>query len=170
MKVKLNGELTEVSSGTRICELFDKKDHKYMAAKVNNRLRELNYITPADCDIELLDLTNSSVTRIFQATLRYVTAMAVKNIYPKARVHFNYSVSRSIFATVSGLGHAFLEKNFREIKQEIERIIHEDYPITRHSLTVAEAEEYYKSIGAMDKVKILKYRKEKTVHVYECND
>ena len=110
MKVKLNGELKEVSEGTRICELFDNKDHKYMAAKVNNRLRELNYILPSDCDIELLDLTNSSVTRIFQATLRYVTAMAVKNVYPKARVHFNYSVSRSIFATVSGLGHAFLEK------------------------------------------------------------
>ena len=169
MKITLNGEVKEVSKPCRICELFDNKDHKYMAAKVNNRLRELNYILPSDCDIELLDLTNSSVTTIYQATLRYVTAMAVKNVYPKARIHFNYSVSRSIFATVSGLGHAFLEKNFREIKEEIEKIIASDYPITRHSLSIAEAEEYYQSIGAMDKVKILKYRKEDTVHVYECN-
>ena len=142
MKITLNGEVKEVSKPCRICELFDNKDHKYMAAKVNNRLRELNYILPSDCDIELLDLTNSSVTTIYQATLRYVTAMAVKNVYPKARIHFNYSVSRSIFATVSGLGHAFLEKNFREIKEEIEKIIAQDYPITRHSLSIAEAEEY----------------------------
>ena len=169
MKIKLNGKEITVSKPVRITELFDNTGYKYQAAKVNNRLRELNYIIPGDCEIELLDLTSSSVSTIYQATLRYVTAMAVKNIYPRARVHFNYSVSRSIFATVSGLGHAFLDKNFREIQAEIDRIVKADYPILRHSFKKEEAEEYYKSIGALDKVKVLKYRKEETVHVYECN-
>ena len=169
MKIKLNGKEITVSKPVRITELFDNSGYKYQAAKVNNRLRELNYIIPGDCEIELLDLTSSSVSTIYQATLRYVTAMAVKNIYPRARVHFNYSVSRSIFATVSGLGHAFLDKNFKEIQAEIDRIVKADYPITRHSFKKEEAEEYYKSIGALDKVKVLKYRQEETVHVYECN-
>ena len=51
----------------------------------------------------------------------------------------------------------------------MERIIKADYQINRFSFKKDEAIEYYKSIGAMDKVRILKYRKEDTVHVYECD-
>lgn len=169
MKIILNGKEIIKDQPVRITDLFDNSDFKYGAAKVNHRLRELNYIISNDAEVELLDLTSSSVSRIYQSTLRYVAAMAVKNIYPRARIHFNYSVSRSIFATVSGLGHAFLDKNFKEIQAEMERIISENYPINRFSFKKDEAIEYYKSIGAMDKVKILKYRTEDTVHVYECN-
>lgn len=169
MKIILNGKEIIKDQPVRILDLFDNSDFKYGAARVNNRLRELNYIISTDAEVELLDLTDSSVSRIFQSTLRYVCAMAVKNIYPRARVHFNYSVSRSIFATVSGLGHAFLDKNFKEIQAEMERIIKANLPIDRFSFKKEEAIEYYKSIGAMDKVKILKYRQDETVHVYECD-
>ena len=42
--------------------MFDNKNYDYFAAKVNNRLRELNYIVSNDCKIDLLDLTDDSVT------------------------------------------------------------------------------------------------------------
>ena len=170
MKVTINGVVNNVANPAKIIELIDNKDKKYMAAKVNNRLRELTYVIDKDCDIELLTLNNSEVSRIYQSTLRYVILMAVKNIYPKARVIFNYSVSRSIFASVSNLGHPFLQSDLDRISLEAAHIIAQDYPINRLIVNIDDAREYYKEQNYTDKINVLKYRKEDIVHLYECND
>lgn len=170
MIVTINKEKLTLNKPCRILDLFDNSDYKFMAAKVNNRLRELDFIISNDCDIELLDLNSSDVSRIYQSTLRYVIIMAVQKVYPKARVVFNYSVSRSIFASVSNLGHPFLQEDLDAISLEVNKIIKANHKISRYSVTKEEAIEYYKSIGFNDKVKILKYRKENTVHMYECNN
>lgn len=169
MKITINGVIKEVKQPCRIVELFDNKDYKYMAANVNNRLRELDYIVPTDSEIQLLDLKDAAVSRIYQSTLRYVIIMATKNVFPKAKIVFNYSVSRSIFANVSNIGHPFMQKDLDLIMNEVHKIISVDYPIRRYSISKEDAIKYYKEIGAMDKVNILKYRKEDTVHMYECN-
>ena len=109
-------------------------------------------------------------SRIYQSTLRYVVAMAVRNIYPKAKVTFNYSVSRSIFASVSGLGHAFTSENLDAISSEVKRIIDADMEIDYLTMTKQEAMAYYETIGYIDKVKVLKYRTEAEVHMYKCGD
>ena len=89
MKITINGQIIDRKEPCRISELFENKDYKYMAANVNNRLRELDYIVKDDANIQLLDLTDSSVTRIYQSTLRYVVLMACKNVFPKANIVFN---------------------------------------------------------------------------------
>ena len=170
MNIKINGKELVVDKPTKISELFDNCGYRYQAALVNNRLRELNYIISDDCEIELLDTKNSAVTRIYQSTLRYVIVMAIRNLYPNARVIFNYSVSRSIFASVTNLGHPFLQSNLDEISLELQRLIDADLPINRYSVTKDEAIQYYSSMGFNDKVKILKYRPEDTVHMYACED
>jgi len=170
MDVIINGKLQKMASPSRIIDVIDNENYQYLAARVNNRLRELNYIIAEDSNIELLDIKDSSAVRIYQSTLRYVVAMACKNIFPKGRISFNYSVSRSIFATVANLGHPFLEQNLNALKKEVDRIISLDLAISRYSVSKAEAIEYYKNIGQMDKVRILKYRSEDTVHMYECDN
>ncbi len=95
--------------------------------------------------------------------------MATKRVFPKARIIFNYSVSRSIFASVSNIKHPFLQEDLDAIKQELDSIIAKDIPIKRSSITKEEATSYYDEIGYKDKAKTLKYRKESTVHVYECD-
>ncbi len=169
MKIILNGVEKTIDKPCRIADLIEDKDYHYMAANVNNRLRELDYIIKDSSEIQLLDLKNADVCRIYQSTLRYVILMATKNVFPNAKIIFNYSVSRSIFASVSQLGHPFLQEDLNQILWEVNRIIEQDYPIKRYSITKEEAYQYYQSIGCLDKVKILKYRKEDTVHTYECN-
>ena len=61
MKVTINGSEIKFDEPKRIIDLIDNKDFKYMAANVNNRARELNYIVKDNDNIELLDLTSSIV-------------------------------------------------------------------------------------------------------------
>ena len=48
------------------------------AAKVNNRLRELNYYVNYNCDIEFLDLNSFEAVRVYETSLRYLIIMALK--------------------------------------------------------------------------------------------
>ena len=72
----------------------DRKD--VICAMVNNRLRELNYEVYYDADIQFLTCKDQQAIRIYEASLRYVIAMAFSRIYPKIKIRFSYNISRSI--------------------------------------------------------------------------
>lgn len=168
MKIIINGKELVVNEKKRISELIEGDKYKYQAARVNNRIRELDYLVPGDSTIELLDLNDSFATNIYQCTLRYLIVMAIERVYPKARVIFNYSVSRSIFASISNINHAFMQSDLDLIQAELTKLISEDIPIKRFSVSKEEALKYYTEIGYKDKAKIIAYRPEATVHMYEC--
>jgi uridine kinase len=170
MKITMNGQTMEVASGTRIIELIQGDKYQYQAARVNNRIRELNYILQDDSEVELLTLKDTESQTMYQSTLRYLIIMAVKRLYPSARIIFNYSVSRAIAATIENFNRPFLQSDLDKIQAELDDIIAQDLPIFRHSLTKEAAAEYYNEIGFTDKASILKYRKEETVHMYQCGD
>lgn len=169
MKIKINGRELVVDSNVKLLDLIDGDKYLYQAARVNNRIRELNYILTNDAEIQLLDLKDSHAVTIYQSTLRYLILMAIERVYPKAKVIFNYSVSRSIFASVSNINHAFFQDDLDLIQEELVNIINSDYPINRYTVSKEEALQYYNEIGYKDKARILKYRSEDEVHMYECD-
>ena len=168
MKITLNGQIIDVPRGTSIMDLIDGDKYQYQAARVNNRIRELNYVLQGDSEVELLILSSRESQTIYQATLRYLIIMAVKRIYPTARIKFNYSVSRAISATIENFNRPFLQSDLDKIQTELDHIIAQDLPISRYSISKEDAAAYYNEIGFNDKASILKYRKEETVHMYEC--
>lgn len=168
MKITMNGKTLEIVDGTRIMDLIEGDKYQYQAARVNNRIRELNYIIPEDATVELLTLKDREAQTMYQSTLRYLIIMAVKRVFPDARIVFNFSVSRSIAANITNFNRPFLQSDLNEIQKELDSIIAQDLPISRYSVTKEEAKTYYNEIGFCDKASILEYRKEDTVHMYEC--
>ena len=169
MKVTINNQTLEVAEKIRVMDLIEGDKYQYQAARVNNRIRELNYKIPDDATVELLTLKEREATTIYQSTLRYLIIMAIKRIYPFARVIFNYSVSRSIFATIPNFNGPFRQSDLDSIQAELDKIIEADLPIVRSSVTKEEAKKYYNENGFNNKAKILEYRTEDTVHMYECD-
>lgn len=148
-------------------ELAKKLDIEAYCAKVNNRLRELTYEIDKDCEIEFLNLKSTDSMSVYQSSLRYVIAMAINRLYPKARVIFNYSVSRSFFCEIKGitLNNSVLNK----IREEIDLIISKDYPIIRAKLSKEQAREIYEFYGYNDKLDLLQYRPNDDVNFYQCD-
>ena len=167
--VKIDGIERVFTKPTRVCDMFENTDYKYLACSINNRLYELDLIVKDDCEIKLLDISNSSAARMYRDTLRYMIIMALYRVNPRAKISFNFSVSRSMYAEVSNIGHQFGQLDLVEIENELNNIIAADYPITRSSLTIEEACNYYASLGWDDKVDVLKYHPTESVHIYECD-
>ena len=166
-KLIVNQQEFTYENPVKLEELAKKLGLNAYCAKVNNRLRELNYVINEDSEIEFLDLTNTDSMTVYQSSLRYITAMAINRLYPKARVIFNYSVSRSIFCEIKGI--ALNNNVLAKIKQEIDNIIEADYPIIRAKLTKEQAKEVYDFYGYNDKLDLLQYRPDESVNFYQCD-
>lgn len=139
-----------------------------LAATVNGRLRELTYVVTKDSSITFLGYDSTAAIHIYESTLRFIVAMAVHRIFPKATIHFNYSISRSILAIFEHLKGNLNREKLTQLKTEVDKIIAGNYQIKRRRISIGEALKLYKSYGMQDKVDIIKYREEEYVNLYEC--
>lgn len=173
IKIKINEQWVQVKKGTKVIELADAASKKqHLVCQIGAQVKELNYALSERNDgmtVKFLGLDHIEASLAYEATLRYVIAMAFYNIYPDVKIRFSYNVSRSIFCEA-------LTKNFNmsravdPIKNEVKRLIDADLKIERVTLSIQEANKLYKQFGFNDKAKILKYRPETIAHVYKCGD
>lgn len=140
-----------------------------LAATVNGRLRELSYIETKDADIEFLDYTHPDAIRMYESTLRYVVAMAIKRLLPSVKVKFNYSISRSILAVLDAYDGACNHSCVKAIEDEVKRLIALDMPIVRKRVSIGEATKLYTELNMPDKVAIMEHREEDYVNLYACD-
>lgn len=172
-KVKINNEILTFSKKVKIIDLIKDNKHQYINASVNNRLRELNYEVFYDSEIELYTKKDYYAIKIYETSLRYIIAMACSRAFPKYKIKFSYNISRSIYLTICSpkgqKSRSFTNDEAQKLRTEIDNIIQNDYPLIRKVVPNEEAKAIYKERGFQDKIEILKYRPEKTVHFYECD-
>ena len=147
---------------------YDPEDKHYIAARVNHRLRELTYPITSDAEVQLLDLTDPDAVRVYEASLRYVVAMAFARRYPEIKIRFAYNISRSVGVHIVDGAKAASSTMLEVIKEEVDKIIKANYSFQRMILSREEAARLYKEHNLMDELQMLKYRPEKTAHLYAC--
>ena len=167
-KITFAGKVKTFDKPVRVLDLLG-SDNNFFCALVNNRVRELTHELTADSVIEPLTLTHSESVRIYQTSLRYLVAMAMNRIRPEIKIRFSYNVSRSIFIQILNEGIRADRELVHELEQEMKRLIAADIPFNRSKISVEEAAKIYEERGFEDKLEVLKYRPEKTVHMYECD-
>lgn len=169
--IKWNNQDLSIPVGTTPLTLLPDEDKKkYYVCLVNGRVRELTYPLTKNATLEFSDLTSSEAGKVYEASLRYVIALAFYNCYPKAKIRLSYNVSRSMFCESVSNDFIIDLKVVNTIKQEVARIINEDIPFERTTVSKQEAATIYEKYGMLDKLDILSYRPDKDVHLYKCGN
>lgn len=154
----------------RILDIIPAEEkYSYVAATINNRIRELTYVLKEPSDVKLLDFKDTQAVKIYETSLRYLVAMATHRLYPQLDIRFSYNISRSIFCQILTPGFHTDLKFVDSIQAEMQRLIKADLPIERKLVTREEAAEIYKANHYDDKIDILKYRPDDKVHLYSCD-
>ncbi len=170
IKVKFHDKELLVNEGTKVLDLIDKeKQTDYLICEINDLVKELDRPLTSDAKVELFGLEHLEGGKAYETTLRYIVAMAFHNLYPELTIRFSYNVSRSIFCEIQGLNH-HISQITENILNEVKRLVNENLPIKRVTLSVAEAKEIYKKFNHQDKTEILRFRPEQIVHLYQCGD
>lgn len=173
IKLIVNGKERSVNEGTRVIDLLPNDERcNYIVCKLGSQVKELNrklYTSDDGKCVEFLGLENTEATKAYETSLRYIVAMAFHNLYPNVRIRFGYNASRSVFCEVLTKGFN-VSRATDEIKAEVDRIVGENLPIERISVSVDEAKRIYDKMGRPDKSDILNYRPESVVNIYKCGD
>ena len=169
--IKWNNQNLSIPVGTTPLSILPNEDKKkYYVCLVNGRVRELTYPLTKNATLEFLDLTSSEAGKVYEASLRYVIALAFYNCYPKAKIRLSYNVSRSMFCESISDDFIIDLKVVNIIKQEVSRIISNDIPFEKTTVSKQEAATIYAKYNMLDKLDILSYRPDKDVHLYKCGN
>src|SRR5690606_649011 len=167
MKLNINANSYEFAGKMTLEAIANEVGHKgAVCAAVNGRIRELTYILNEDADVEFMGLDTHDGMRIYEASLRYVFAMAVYRLNPSLKIRFSYSVSRSILATIDNA--ELTDELYEKIVAEVKKIVQESLTIKRLSVSKDEATKIYTNFGYHDKIETLKLRKENNVNLYQA--
>ncbi|MBQ8872897.1 MAG: nucleoside kinase [Clostridia bacterium] len=169
--VNLQDKPIELAQKTPILSVIKNDDKHFVAAKVNNRLRELTYELSFDCDVELLNLTDRDAVKVYETSLRYLLAMAFHNLYPDYQIKLSYGISRSIMVSILEPNDVKMDKHMlKSVLAEMDRLVALDLPFVRTTMTKEEAYDYFVQSNYPDKAEALQYRPEKICHFYKCGD
>lgn len=170
-KIKYNGKTETFEKKVSLLDLIKDSDPQlnFICAKVNNRVRELTYEIYYDAEVEFLTVKDSDAVKTYEASLRYVVAMAFNRAYPGLKIRYAYNVSRCISVHLLSPNFHADTAMLLKVDHEIEAIVKANYPLHRFIVTSGEASKIYQEKGYADKLAILQYRPEKTVHLYDCD-
>ena len=168
-KVIFNNEEKTYDSPVTVLDIVG-SNRDIVCAYVNKRVRELTYTIDKDSEIIPLTCKDRDAMRIYEASLRFLVAMAMHNIHPHYQIRFAYNVSRSIFLQILNQGTSASGVMIKELIEEMNKLVDQDIPLVRQIVSKEEAARIFAEDGYQDKVDILKYRPEKTAHIYHCGN
>ena len=169
--VEIRGHKFTLDKKTSILDIIRPYDpeKRAVAARVNNRVRELTYEVNRDSVVEILTVKDREAIKVYEASLRYVVAMAFARCYPELKIRFAYNVSRSISIHFRDQKAVATTAMLLKLTHEIDRIIAADFPLKRMKVSLEEAAKVYDELGYEDKKAILQYRPETNAHLYSCD-
>jgi uridine kinase len=171
IQVNWNGNNISVEKGTLLQKLAaehsDPASPMTVAAKVDNRIRELTFPLEEDCRVEPVSLSSKDGERIYLRSLVFVFIRACREIFPECKVSVEHSFGGGLYCEVHGK-FALTPRQVNRIEQQMRKIIEADEPFVKKEVPIEQANALYGEMGFPDKADILKYRPEDTVNMYQC--
>lgn len=165
--ITFNNENRIFNKKVKLLELTN-GNKEIIACKVNNFLRPLEYEVYYDAKIEFLTLKDSDAIALYRTSLLFLFLYAAHLVLPKTKFKLSFNISRSFYAETTN-GGSINTDIVNKIDLKMKELVKKDYPLERTIVSNKEAEKIYRSYELYDKIEILKYRPEKTVHFYNCN-
>ncbi len=135
---KNNKQFVQIPCGTSIKELYDQLrptlDIRYpiIAARVNYKVQNLNFLIYKPKDIEFIDATSESGARCYVRTLSMVMACAVRELWPDCDLRIEHPISKGFYCTIResrDTAKTITPEIVAELKGRMQAIIAEDRPI-----------------------------------------
>jgi uridine kinase len=141
-----------------------------VAAVVDGELRELTYPVEMDSRLAPVTMSDPDGALIYRRSLNFLLEMAFADLFPKAKLTIDHSISfGGYYCQVSGR-ESLTEKEVAALKTHMQELIRADAPFVKREVPLKEAIEYFRSIGYEDKVRLLAYRRKDYLTLYRLGE
>ncbi|MEI8084739.1 MAG: nucleoside kinase [Paludibacter sp.] len=115
--------------GTSLIEVFDdlqiELKYQVVAARVNYKVEDLNFLIYKPKDIEFIDSSTPSGMRVYVRTLCMVLSKAISELFPAATLCIEHPISKGYYCKLENLGQSLTPEIISEIKERVNLIISE---------------------------------------------
>lgn len=170
INVTINKQFSlSANTGVTIKELaheYEKvSDMIIIGARVNDSIVDFDTKIMEDTNIEFFDYTDPSGNKMYQAGLKFVMIIAVKELWNK-NVTFKFSIDKGIFAEID---KRLTDQDIEDLRIKMNEIISYDYPIKRCVTRKLDAIKYYLSTEENEKCTNVRNIPNNYVELYEIN-
>ena len=163
----------EVEMGTSLLEIerqyLPKGPHPYLAAYVNNRIKELNYKVYTPITVRYIDATHFEGIRVYERTASFLLQRAVCDIWPGRKLFIRHSMLRGFYCEIEG--HDSISAQEAEaLRQRMKELVDEAIPITRSRVLSIDAAMEFARLGFDDKTELLNPRPRLYSSLYTLGD
>nr|WP_300004875.1 nucleoside kinase [Tissierella sp.] len=162
----------QVEKGINLLDLskktFGDDYKKYLGARINNRIYNLDTELQEDTKIEFIDNRDVDGYRIYTKTISAVFIMACKELYPNSRVSIEYFLGPGLYGKL-GKDYPISFNDLIKIEKKMEDIIKSDYPIKRERYKREEALEVFREYGYADKLRLFETTEKEEISIYKIN-
>lgn len=143
--------------------------YPFLAAYVNNRIKELNYRVYTPVTVRFIDITHFEGYRVYQRTASFIMQAAVREVCPGHRFYIRHSLGDGFYCEIEG-EREISQARCDEIAAAARRIVADNLTITRRKVLTTEAREIYERLGFDDKTVLLETRPRLYSELYTMGD
>lgn len=132
-----------------------------LGAKVNNKIKELNYNVFKPKVVEFFDILDPDGQRLYRRSLKFIFIKAVADILPELNVNIEHSISKGIYCelkTKNGDDYKPTAQQINDIKERMKIIVKNNLPFERREILSSKVAEIYSKMGLNERVDIFKKR------------
>jgi len=136
-------------------------------AIINGSLRELTYPIAMESVVRPVTMEDEDGSRIYRRSVTFLLEAAFDDLYPDIDISVDHSLSSGAYYC-EVMGREPLSKaELAALEAHMREIVKADLPFERENVPLAEAVEYFRSKGQMEKVQLLKYRQKDYLVLYQ---
>jgi uridine kinase len=128
--------------GTSLKAIYKDLDIKLkfnlVAARVNYKVEDLNFLIYKPKDIEFIDMGMPAGMRVYVRTLCMVLSKAIAELYPAVKLNIEHPISNGYYCQLMNLNEPITEEMVRKIKERVQLIISKGIEIVREEKQTTE--------------------------------
>lgn len=168
-----SGKKYEIESGASLYDLLKANmpgaRYNYAAAKLDGQIFELMTPVTTDITIEWIKADSEEGLKIIRHSASHIMALAVRRLFPDTKIAIGPSTADGFYYDFDST-HRFNEADFPAIEVEMQKIIDEDVPFIKSSISKADALAKFKSENEPYKVELIEDLNDGEITLYKSGD
>ncbi len=116
---------------------------RVVAARVNYKVEDLNFLIYKPKDIEFIDLSTPSGMRVYVRSLSMVLSKAISELFPNATLRIEHPISKGYYCKLDNLNQPITPEIISQIKDRVNQIISEGKRIICEEKQTKEVKELF---------------------------
>ncbi len=117
--------------------------YQVVAARVNYKVEDLNFLVYKPKDVEFIDLSSPSGMRVYVRSLTMVLSKAISELYPDVILRIEHPISKGYYCKLDNLNEPLTIEVVDKIKERVDLIISQKKQIITEEKQTSEVKELF---------------------------